>query len=80
MIKPMMNASKIIMNHTFCVGYRHFLWLFATKSPAGSFHRKRSPFLPEEGRFAAMQNCIGFAAKQSFAAAQGGLFCRKRAL
>ena len=32
--------------------------LFATKSPAGSFHRKRSPFLPEEGRFAAMQNCI----------------------
>ena len=33
-------------------------WLFAMKSPAGSFHRKRSPFLPEEGRFAAMQNCI----------------------
>ena len=25
----------------------------ATKSPAGSFHRKRSPFLPEEGWFLA---------------------------
>ena len=38
-------------------------WLFATKSPAGSFHRKRSPFLPEEGRFAAAQDmnfCDGY--------------------
>ena len=37
--------------------------LFATKSPAGSFHRKRSPFLPEEGWFGVAQNeifCVGY--------------------
>ena len=34
----------------------------ATKSPAGSFHRKRSPFLPEEGWFGVTQDralCAG---------------------
>ena len=35
----------------------------AKDSPAGSFHRKRSPFLPEEGWFGVAQGemfCVGY--------------------
>ena len=31
---------------------------FVKNSPAGSFHRKRSPFLPEEGWFGVAQDKI----------------------